>query len=123
MRGRPWPRHNPADPRHIAAYPDHGPVSVREDGMLNALGLFFDQYVFGHDRAALLATRLRPATPTALKSKRSISISCVSATPPHRLDQEPLDRYPWICPTIIQENRADARGAFTKQRVTPQRGF
>ena len=53
--------HNPADPRHTAAHPDHGPDSVREDTMLTALGQFFDTYVFGYDRASLLATLL-PAT-------------------------------------------------------------
>jgi site-specific DNA recombinase len=53
--------HNPADPRHIAAHPDHGPVSVREDTMLAALSQFFGTYVFGHDRADLL-TELLPAS-------------------------------------------------------------
>jgi DNA invertase Pin-like site-specific DNA recombinase len=53
--------HDPANPRHAAAHPDHGPVSVREDALMDALAQFFDQYVFGHDRAALLTTQL-PAT-------------------------------------------------------------
>jgi len=56
--------HDPANPRHHAAHPDHGPVSLREDALLEALSQFFDQYVFGPDRAALLATQL-PATATA----------------------------------------------------------
>jgi site-specific DNA recombinase len=50
--------HDSANPRHRAAHPDHGPVSVREDALMAALGTFFDQYVFGHDRADLLAAQL-----------------------------------------------------------------
>ena len=53
--------HDPANPRHAAAHPDHGPVSLREDTLLTALTGFFDQYLFGHDRAELLAAQL-PAT-------------------------------------------------------------
>ena len=53
--------HDPGNARHIAAHPDHGPVSVREDHMISALARFLDQYVFGYDRAALLADLL-PAT-------------------------------------------------------------
>ena len=53
--------HDPANPRHPAAHPDHPAVSVREDTLMAALAAFFDQYVFGHDRAALLAAQL-PAT-------------------------------------------------------------
>ncbi len=53
--------HDPANPRHRAAHPDHGPVSVSEHNLMTALTGFFDQYVFGHDRAALLASQL-PAT-------------------------------------------------------------
>src|ERR1035441_7355544 len=53
--------HNPANPRHTANHPDHPHVSVREDTLIDALAGFFDQYIFGHDRAALLAAQL-PAT-------------------------------------------------------------
>ncbi|MGD0244835.1 MAG: recombinase family protein [Streptosporangiaceae bacterium] len=53
--------HDPGNARHLAAHPDHGPVSVREDHMIGALTRFLDQYVFGYDRAALLADLL-PAT-------------------------------------------------------------
>jgi len=53
--------HDPGNLRHIAAHPDHGPVSVREDHMIDGLTRFLDQYVFGYDRAALLADLL-PAT-------------------------------------------------------------
>jgi len=53
--------HNPASPRHAAAHPDHGPVSLREDTMLDALAQFFDTYLFGPDRARHLAATL-PAT-------------------------------------------------------------
>jgi site-specific DNA recombinase len=53
--------HDPANPRHVAAHPDHPHVSIREDTLVAALAGFFDQYVFGYDRAALLAAQL-PAT-------------------------------------------------------------
>jgi hypothetical protein len=53
--------HDPANPRHAATHPDHGPVSVREDALMDAITQFFSQYVFGHDRARMLAAQL-PAT-------------------------------------------------------------
>jgi DNA invertase Pin-like site-specific DNA recombinase len=53
--------HDPANPRHTNAHPDHPHVSIREDTLMAALAQFFDQYIFGHDRAALLAALL-PAT-------------------------------------------------------------
>jgi site-specific DNA recombinase len=53
--------HDLANPRHTASYPDHPHVSIREDTLIGALAGFFDQYIFGHDRAALLAAQL-PAT-------------------------------------------------------------
>ena len=53
--------HDPANPRHAAAYPDHGTVALPEALIMAAIGTFFDQYVFSHDRAALLAAQL-PAT-------------------------------------------------------------
>lgn len=53
--------HDPANPRQAAACPDHGNVMLREDTLIGAIAGFLDQYLFGHDRAALLATQL-PAT-------------------------------------------------------------
>src|SRR5258708_35830418 len=49
--------YNPSDPRQVAAHPGHPPasVSVREDTLLKAIGSFLDDYLFGHDRAAMLA--------------------------------------------------------------------
>ncbi len=55
--------HDGANPRHVAAHPDHPPVSVREDALMTALAGFFDQYVFGYDRGALLAAQLPPPPP------------------------------------------------------------
>jgi site-specific DNA recombinase len=48
--------HNPANPRHLAAAPDH-PASlvVREDAISAALRQFCDERLFGPDRARLLA--------------------------------------------------------------------
>lgn len=53
--------HDPASPRQAAAHPDHGSVALSEAAIMDAIARFFDQYVFGHDRAALLAAQL-PAT-------------------------------------------------------------
>ena len=53
--------HDPTHPGQAAAYPDHGNVMLREDSLMAAIAGFFDQYVFGCDRAVLLAAQL-PAT-------------------------------------------------------------
>ena len=51
--------HNPANPRHIAAAPDHPrTVRVREDDLLTVIRQFFATHVFGPDRAAMLTARL-----------------------------------------------------------------
>jgi site-specific DNA recombinase len=48
--------HNPANPRHAAACPDHpAAILVREDHLLAAVRQFADERLFGPDRAALLA--------------------------------------------------------------------
>ncbi|MGH3273743.1 MAG: recombinase family protein, partial [Streptosporangiaceae bacterium] len=54
--------HNPANPRHAAAAPDHPRhISVREDALLAAIRQFFAERIFGPERAALLAIAI-PAT-------------------------------------------------------------
>ena len=55
--------YNPKNPRHAAACPDHPAtrVSIREDVIMAGLTSFMDQYVFSHDRAAMLAATI-PAT-------------------------------------------------------------
>ena len=54
--------HNPANPRHTAAAPDHPrTVRVREDDLLTVIHQFFATRVFGPGRAAMLAAYL-PAT-------------------------------------------------------------
>ena len=54
--------HNPFNPRHTAAVPDHPrTVRVREDDLLTVIRQFFAAHIFGADRAAMLAERL-PAT-------------------------------------------------------------
>jgi hypothetical protein len=54
--------HNPANPRHTAAVPDHPThISVREDALLAAIRQFFAERIFGPERAALLAAQI-PAT-------------------------------------------------------------
>lgn len=67
--GRPYPGHpgyiyyncphNPQNPRHQAAVPDHPrTVRVREDDLLTVIREFFAARIFGPDRAAMLAARL-----------------------------------------------------------------
>ena len=55
--------YNPSNPRHAAAHPEHPEhsVSLREEIIMAAIAGFLDQYVFGHDRAAMLAAQI-PAT-------------------------------------------------------------
>src|SRR5579859_6726666 len=54
--------HDPANPRHQAARPDHPKtVKVREDHLLAVIAQFLDERVFGPDRAKHLAALL-PAT-------------------------------------------------------------
>jgi hypothetical protein len=54
--------HNPNNPRHTAAAPDHpSHISVREDALLAAIRQFFTERIFGPERAALLADQI-PAT-------------------------------------------------------------
>ena len=70
--------HDPANPRHTAAHPDHPHVSVREDTLVQALAGFFDQYVFGYDRAALLAAQL-PATAAGHAAQQARQIAHLEA--------------------------------------------
>lgn len=53
--------HDPKNPRHAAAQPDHGRVYIREDTIVAAIRDFLATRVFGPGRAALLAAQL-PAT-------------------------------------------------------------
>ncbi len=51
--------HNPGNPRHQAATPDHPrTVRVREDDLITVIREFFATFIFGPDRAQLLAQRL-----------------------------------------------------------------
>ena len=69
--------HNPANPRHTAAAPDHPRhISVREDALLAAIGQFFTERIFGPERAALLAAQI-PATAaqdTAQREKKTSAL-------------------------------------------------
>ena len=55
--------YNPSNPRHVAAWPGHPghSVSIREEAIMAAIAGFLGQYLFGHDRAAMLAAQI-PAT-------------------------------------------------------------
>ena len=62
--------HDPGHRAHVAAYPDHPYVSVREDVLMAGTASFFAQYVFGPDRATMLKTQL-PADATAEAAQRA----------------------------------------------------
>ena len=55
--------YNPSNPRHVAAHPDHQEhsVSIRHETIMAGIAGFLGQWVFGPDRAAMLAA-LIPAT-------------------------------------------------------------
>jgi site-specific DNA recombinase len=46
--------HDPGNPRHAQAHPEHGRVSVKDEIIAAALARFADQYLLGYDRAAML---------------------------------------------------------------------
>ena len=50
--------HNPKNPRHAQAHPQHPRTSVNEDIITTALAGFMDDYLLGHDRAAMLQVQL-----------------------------------------------------------------
>jgi Recombinase len=50
--------HNPKNPRHAQAYPEHARISVNEEIITVALAGFMDIYLLGHDRAAMLQVQL-----------------------------------------------------------------
>ena len=50
--------HDPKNPRHAQAYPEHARTSVKEEIITAALGRFMDDYLLGHDRAAMLQVQL-----------------------------------------------------------------
>ena len=50
--------HNPNNPRHAEAYPQHARTSVNEEIITAALARFMDTYLLGHDRAAILRLQL-----------------------------------------------------------------
>jgi site-specific DNA recombinase len=62
--------HDPANPRHAAAAPDHPrTVSVREDALTEVIRQFYAERIFGPERAALLATQI-PADAAAHAARR-----------------------------------------------------
>jgi uncharacterized protein (DUF3084 family) len=50
--------HDPAALAHAAAYPDHPNVMISEKALMTATATFFNQYVFGPDRTAMLTAQL-----------------------------------------------------------------
>jgi site-specific DNA recombinase len=61
-QGRPYSyyicSHDPANPRLVAQFPDHGRVSLREDTISKAVAAFIAQRLLGPDRTAMLAAAL-----------------------------------------------------------------
>jgi site-specific DNA recombinase len=50
--------HDPANPRHAQAHPEHSRTSLKEEIITAALGRFMNDYLLGHDRAAMLQVQL-----------------------------------------------------------------
>jgi hypothetical protein len=50
--------HDPKNPRHAQAHPQHPRISVKEEIITAALARFMDTYLLGHDRAAMLDIQL-----------------------------------------------------------------
>ena len=79
--------HNPANPRHAAAAPDHPrTVKAPETRLDQIVRLFFKDHVFGPRRAELLAAQL-PATDAAAAADRDASAAAIRpgssrSTPP-----------------------------------------
>ena len=71
--------HNPANPRHAAAAPDHPrTVKAPETRLDQIVRLFFADHVFGPRRAGLLAAQL-PATDAAAAADRDASAAAIQA--------------------------------------------
>jgi DNA invertase Pin-like site-specific DNA recombinase len=60
--------HNPNNPRHAAARPGHIRAAIKEETITAGLAAFMDDYLLGHDRAAMLANIL-PATAAGQASR------------------------------------------------------
>ena len=72
--------HNPANPRHAAANPDHPRTVKAPETRLDAItGLFFRDRVFGPGRAQLLAAQL-PATDAAAAADRDAQVTALTAS-------------------------------------------
>jgi hypothetical protein len=74
--------HDAANPRHAAAHPDHGPVSVSELAIMTALAQFFDQYVFGPDRAAQLPATAAGHAEAQARQVTHLRTELAASTPP-----------------------------------------
>ncbi len=71
--------HDPANPRHAAAHPDHPRhVQAPESTLDRVVGLFFATRIFGPDRARLLAAQL-PATQAAATADREAQQTALTA--------------------------------------------
>jgi hypothetical protein len=93
--------YNPQNPRHAAAAPDHPrTVRVREDDLLTVIREFFATRIFGPDRAAMLAARLRAtaAEDTARLHKRLKKIDAAESA--HAREIENLASLPQGAPAI-----------------------
>ena len=71
--------HDPANPRHTAASPDHPRTVQAPETLLDQItGQFFADRIFGPGRAALLAAQL-PATDAAAASERDAQTAALKA--------------------------------------------
>jgi hypothetical protein len=68
--------HDPGHKAHALAFPGHPYVAIREDTLMKATASFFQDYVFGPDRAALLKDQL-PASAAGQAAKQAARIQWV----------------------------------------------
>jgi site-specific DNA recombinase len=100
--------HNARNPRHQAASPDHpANLIVREDQLLAAIRQFYDERIFGPERAALLAAALpdSAAADTARKDKEAARLGkrlrqIDAAENAHAREIEALATMPAAAPAI-----------------------
>jgi len=107
--------HNPHNPRHLAACPDHPrTVKIPETRLDQIVGLFLAEHVFGPHRAALLTAQL-PATDTAAAADRDAQAAALTA----RIRQlEAAQQAQILSLEQLSPDPADTAAAAMRTRIT-----
>ena len=107
--------HNPANPRHAAAAPDHPrTVKAPETRLDQIVALFFSAHVFGPGRADLLAAQL-PATDAAAAADRDAQAAALTA----RLKQlDTAQNAQILALEQLPADPADGAAAAMRARIT-----